>query len=80
MEVTFQLGSKLLTFSLRRLSTSSFILNFSECDYIRYNCTRGLIPKMTENIVRNFSYIYDRNGTQHAQSKTRSMLWEKGES
>ncbi len=30
MEFTFQVRSKLLTFSLRKLSTSSFILNFSE--------------------------------------------------
>ncbi len=31
MEFTCQVRSKLLTFSLRKLSTSSFILNFSEC-------------------------------------------------
>ena len=31
MEFAFQVRSKLLTFSLRRLSTSSFILNFLEC-------------------------------------------------
>ena len=31
MEFTFQVRSKSLTFSLRKLSTSSFILNFSEC-------------------------------------------------
>ncbi len=33
-EFTFQVRSKLLTFSLRKLSTSSFILNFSECTTI----------------------------------------------
>ncbi len=31
MEFTFQVRSKLLTFSLRKLYTSSFILNFLEC-------------------------------------------------
>ncbi len=31
MEFTFHVRSKSLTFSLRKLSTSSFILNFSEC-------------------------------------------------
>ena len=31
MEFTFQVKSKLLTFSLRKLSTSSFVLNFLEC-------------------------------------------------
>ncbi len=35
MEFAFQVRSKLLTFSLRRLSTSSFILNFSECNIFR---------------------------------------------
>ncbi len=34
MEFTFQVSSKLLTFSRRKLSTSSFILNFLECSYI----------------------------------------------
>ncbi len=32
MEFTFQVRSKLLTFSLRKLCTSSLILNFLECN------------------------------------------------
>ncbi len=38
MEFTFQVRSKLLTFSLRKLSTSSFILIFSECTYSLLKC------------------------------------------
>ncbi len=34
MKFTFQVRSKWLTFSLRTLSTSSFILNFLECKYL----------------------------------------------
>ena len=33
MEFALQVRSKLLTFPLRRLPTSSFILNFSECTF-----------------------------------------------
>ena len=40
MEFTFQVRRKLLTFSLRKLSTSSFILNFSEC-WTGGTCTEG---------------------------------------
>ncbi len=38
MEFTFKVRSKLLTFSLRKLSTSSFILNLLECGPRNLHC------------------------------------------
>ena len=38
MEFTFQVRSKLLSFSPRKLSTSSFILNFLECRFKQLLC------------------------------------------
>ncbi len=48
-EFTFQVRSKLLTFSLRELSTSSFILNISDCtfDFTLYICETQALIKST---------------------------------
>ncbi len=59
IEFTFQVRSKLLTFSLRKLSTSSFILNFSEC-----NCRHIQRPWTCKNVpvcISNF-FSHPRKG------------------
>ena len=64
MEFTFQVRSKLLTFSLRKLSISSFILNFLECGFIHCTTlTENRNSPETQYILQNlcplsFPYLY----------------------
>ncbi len=66
MEFTFQVRSKLLTFSPRKLSTSLFILNFSECSEILYR--QSIRP--TKKIL---SFPVTR--PTHEKSPTQKFFW-----
>ncbi len=58
MEFTFQVRSKLLTISLRKLSTSSFILNFLECSFGLVNATFFLLIQVfSSNIYCLFNLV-----------------------